>query len=269
MKIGVIQLNSQLDKEVNLRVAEEHIDELSEKGCELIILPEYFNFLGPSESNIIKQNAESKNGPTVTRISNKASQCGCHIHLGSILEKDGTHIYNSSFVFNHHGEIIAKYRKIHLFDVNIPGELVHIESNAISAGNDVSTFAIDEIVFGLAICYDLRFPELFRKLSYLGASVFIVPSAFHLETGRDHWEVLLRARAIENLSYIIAPDQWKGIPEHICYGKSMAIDPWGFVIEKAQDKECNFVIDIDENILKNTRKRFPALKHRRTDIFPV
>jgi len=242
MKIGVIQLNSQLDKEVNLRVAEEHIDELSEKGCELIILPEYFNFLGPSESNIIKQNAESKNGPTVT---------------------------NSSFVFNHHGEIIAKYRKIHLFDVNIPGELVHIESNAISAGNDVSTFAIDEIVFGLAICYDLRFPELFRKLSYLGASVFIVPSAFHLETGRDHWEVLLRARAIENLSYIIAPDQWKGIPEHICYGKSMAIDPWGFVIEKAQDKECNFVIDIDENILKNTRKRFPALKHRRTDIFPV
>jgi len=167
------------------------------------------------------------------------------------------------------GNIIAKYRKIHLFDVNVPGKIVHMESEVISAGREVSTFTIGDVVFGMVICYDLRFPEIFRKLSYLGATAFIIPSAFHLETGRDHWEVLLRARAIENQSYIIAPDQWKGIPEHICYGRSMVVDPWGVVIAKAQDKECNFVADIDENFIIESRKTLPALKHRRTDIFPV
>jgi deaminated glutathione amidase len=267
MKIGVIQLNSQLDKKANIKTAEENIDELAEKGCDLIVLPEYFNFLGPSD--LLKQNAEESNGYTVTKISEKASKLGCYIHLGSILEKVGTNVYNSSFVFNKEGEIIAKYSKIHLFDVNIPGKIVHIESDVISAGKDIVTFNIDGIVFGMVTCYELRFPEIFRRLSYLGASVFIVPSAFHLETGRDHWEVLLRARAIENLSYVIAPDQWKGIPGHICYGRSIAVDPWGVVMAKAQDKVCNFIVEIDKDFIKNTRTNLPALEHRRIDIFPI
>jgi len=265
MKVGIVQMSSDTNKVKNIEKAIYNIDNLASEGCKLIILPEYVNFLGPSD--LKKENSETVNGNLVKQISAKALQTGCYIHLGSFLEKEGSNIYNTSLVFDNCGQIISKYRKIHLFDVNVPGEIVHIESKVISAGKDIATFNIGDFVFGMATCYDLRFPELFRKLAERGANVFIVPSAFHLNTGRDHWEVLLRARAIENQSYVIASDQWKGIPEHICYGRSMAIDPWGIVISRASDQECNLVINLDDSLIIKARTFLPALKHRRQDLF--
>ncbi len=265
MKIGVVQLASESNKDSNLDSTVKHIDELGNLGCELIVLPEYFNYLGPSE--LERENAESIDGFTVERISQKAKQHNIYIHLGSFLEKDNNKVFNTSLVLNPNGEIVSQYRKLHLFDVNVPGEIVHIESEFITAGDNVSTFTINDVVFGMATCYDLRFPELFRRLSYLGASVFIIPAAFHLNTGKDHWQVLLRARAIENQSFVIAPAQWKGIATHICYGRSMVVDPWGILLAQAPDRECHFVVDIDLNYLRKIRQKLPALEHRRTDIF--
>jgi predicted amidohydrolase len=265
MKIGVVQLNSRLDKMANISNAEKHIDELATSGCELIILPEYFNFLGPQ--SLEYENAESINGITVERIAKKALQHGVYIHLGSFLEKDEANVFNTSLVFDKKGEIYAKYRKIHLFDVNNPGTIVQMESDVITAGEEIVTFKINDIVFGMATCYDLRFPELFRKLSEAGAMAFILPGAFHLHTGKDHWEVLLRARAIENLAYMIAPDQWKGIKEHVCFGRSMIINPWGIIKAQADDCECNIIVEIDSESVNKARKDLPALEHRRRDIF--
>ena len=265
MRIGVVQLNSQLDKLKNITNAEKHIDELSKKGCKLIVLPEYFNFLGPQEMEY--ENAESCDGFTMSRIIQKAVQHNIYIHIGSFLEKDGNNVFNTSLVINGDGNIYSKYRKIHLFDINDPGNIVQMESEVITAGNEIVTFKIDDIVFGMATCYDLRFPELFRKLSSLGTMVFIIPSAFHLNTGKDHWEVLLRARAIENIAYVIAPGQWKGIEEHICYGRSMVVNPWGIIVAQAEDKECNFIVEIDSENVKKTRKTLPSLEHIRRDIF--
>ena len=197
-------MNSQDDKIANLRNTEKQIDQLAKEKVELIVLPEYFNFLGPEEQ--IQENAESINGESLGRMRSKAIQYKIHICIGSFLEKENDNIYATSVVFNGDGKIIAKYRKIHLFDINNPGGIIHIESNTITPGNEVKVFKIKDITFGIAICYDLRFPEIFRNLSSLGAEVILLPSAFHLETGRDHWEVLLRARAIENLAYVIAPN---------------------------------------------------------------
>ena len=267
MKIGIAQMNSRLDKDNNLLAAEILIDSLAAKGAELVLLPEYFNFVGPE--NLWRENAEILDtSPSLARIRQKAIDYKVYIHSGSVMERDGEKIYNTSLVFDPEGRIVARYRKIHLFDVEVPGGRKYFESDNITAGEDVVVFTIGDITFGLATCYDLRFPELFRSLAMRGAQVVLLPAAFTLMTGRDHWERLVRARAVENLCYMVAADQFGSCPpNHLSYGRSMIVDPWGVVLSQAGDGERVITADIEIEHLRKLRQSFPVLDHIRSDLF--
>jgi predicted amidohydrolase len=269
MKIGLGQLNTQDKKQDNLASAEKLINELAAKGAGLIMLPEYFNFLGPDE--LKAENAEPiDDSRSLEMIRKKARELNVYIHIGSYLERDGSQVYNTGAVFDPAGEILAKYRKIHLFDVEIPGGIVHLESATVTAGDRITTFNIGDMKFGMSTCYDLRFPEMFRRLSDQGVQVILLPAAFTLQTGRDHWELLLRARAVENLCWVAAAAQWgPSPPNHICFGRSMVVNPWGLVVAQAPDGVATVTAEIDLEVLKKTRTTFPALNHRRKDLFAL
>jgi predicted amidohydrolase len=269
LKIGLAQMNTQDKKQDNIALAEKLIDELAGKSAQLIMLPEYFNFLGPDER--MPENAEPLDASeSLAMIRRKARELKVHIHIGSYLERDGDHVYNTGVVFDPAGEVIAKYRKIHLFDVVVPGGIEFLESSWITAGDEVVTFRIGDIKFGMSTCYDLRFPELYRRLADQKVHVILVPAAFTLQTGRDHWELLLRARAVENLCWVAAAGQWgPSPPDHICFGRSMIINPWGIVVAQAPDGISAVVADIDLAVLKKIRISFPALNHLRKDLFPL
>lgn len=265
--IGMAQLNSGDSPENNLGAALRAINELADRGAELIVLPEHADFIGPD--NRKKEQAQSiENSGYLDKIRAQAADLKCYIHLGSFLEKEGNSVYNCAVVFGPDGGVLAKYRKLHLFDVEIPGGKKYLESAVISPGLKTVHFSIDEFNFGLATCYDLRFPELFRRLVLNGANVILLPAAFTMQTGRDHWEVLLRARAIENLCWVVGVGQWgEAPPNHLCFGRSMVVDPWGLVIAQAPDGVTNVTADIELQSVKDVRTRFPALDHVRDDIF--
>lgn len=265
--IGMAQLNSGDSPENNLGAVLQAINELADRGAELIVLPEHADFIGPD--NRKKEQAQSiENSGYLDKIRAQAADLKCHVHLGSFLEKDGGSVYNCAVVFGPDGGVLAKYRKLHLFDVEIPGGKKYLESAVISPGLETVHFSIDEFNFGLATCYDLRFPELFRRLVLNGANVILLPAAFTMQTGRDHWEVLLRARAIENLCWVVGVGQWgEAPPNHLCFGRSMVVDPWGLVTAQAPDGVTNVTADIELQSVKDVRTRFPALDHVRDDIF--
>jgi nitrilase len=269
MIIGLGQMNTGADKQDNLDNGRRAISECAAKGAQLIMLPEHFNFLGPGK--LRQQNAEHIDAsPSLDMIVECARQHRAYIHLGSFLEKEEERLYNTGLVVNPDGGVIAKYRKLHLFDVEIPGGRKYLESKTITPGQEISTFTIDDFTFGMATCYDLRFPELFRRLARLGAQVLLLPAAYTLQTGRDHWEVLLRARAVENLCWVAAAGQWGAIPpDHICFGRSMVINPWGLVTTQAGDGVCTIVAELDLDLVAEIRTRFPVLDHVREDIFPI
>jgi len=190
------------------------------------------------------------------------------VHIGSYLERDGDRFFNTGVVFDPKGERIAVYRKIHLFDVEIPGGKSYRESDTISPGTEVVTFPIGAFRFGMATCYDLRFPELFRRLAQIGADVILLPAAFTLQTGRDHWELLLRARAVENLCWVAAAGQWgPAPPDHLTFGRSMVINPWGLVVGQAPDGVSTLIARLDLETIHEIRTRFPAHNHIRRDLF--
>jgi predicted amidohydrolase len=265
---AAVQLNSQEKKEINLKKAEGFIDEAAKLGAKIVGLPEYFNFHGSE----ILENAEAIPGPTIDRLAVKARANAIYLHCGSIPEKGESEekVYNTNVLLNPKGEIIAKYRKIHLFDISLEGQPAYKESATVQAGSEVIVVETDIDTIGLSICYDLRFPELYRRLVAGGAKIIFIPAAFTLYTGKDHWEVLIRARAIENQAYIIAPAQvgTYGGGTRACYGKSMIVDPWGTVLAKAPDKEGVIVADIDLEYLEKIRLELPSLANRATKMFP-
>ncbi len=267
MRIGLGQMNTGTRKSDNLATADNMIRTLADCGVALVMLPEYFNFLGP-ESQMAENAEPIDSSPSLDIIQEKAVKHQLHIHIGSFLERDGDQIFNTGIVFNPAGEIIAKYRKIHLFDVEIPGGKRYFESESITAGDTVTTFTVDDLTFGMSTCYDLRFPEMFRKLGEMGANVILLPAAFTMQTGRDHWEILLRARAVENLCWVVAANQYgSSPPDNICYGRSMVINPWGIVTAQAPDGVHTLTAEIDLPTVHQIRSTFPALEHRRKDIF--
>ena len=269
MRIGLGQMNTQDNKAANLASAEKLIDDLAKKQARLIMLPEYFNFLGPEEE--MADNAESlDDSASLDLVRRKAREYKIYIHLGSFLERNGSKVHNTGVVLDPDGKIVAIYRKIHLFDVEIPGGLVYLESQTITPGSEITTFMIDSIKFGMSTCYDLRFPELFRRLGDNGVQVILMPAAFTLQTGRDHWELLLRARAVENLCWCAAAGQWgPHPPNYVCFGRSMIINPWGLVVAQAPDGVSGVISEIDIELLDRTRTTFPALRHRRKDLFSL
>jgi len=267
---AAIQIDSQADKKENLDKIAHYIDVAkNDFNAEIIGMPEMVNFVGEEKDHF--KNAESIPGPTTEFLSKKAKQHKIWLHCGSILEKIPSEkkLANTNVFIDPNGEIISIYRKIHLFDIDLPGEVTFYESNVIKAGNKAIVADSKLGKIGFAICYDLRFPELFRTLMLKGAKIIFLPAEFTMPTGKDHWECLLRARAIENEVYIIAPAQIGKKPSFQSYGRSLIIDPWGTVIAKASDKECVIAAEIDLEYLEKVRRCMPSLKHRRVDAYSL
>lgn len=268
LRIGLVQMNSRSDKTENLAVAERLIEEAARQGAEIVALPEYVNFLGPRELH--EANAEPIPGPTSERFAELARRLGIYLLGGSILERSERpdKFYNTSVLFAPDGEILATYRKIHLFDVDLTGNVTSNESATILPGDRIVTAQVAGHTVGLTICYDLRFPELYRLLALAGAELILVPAAFTLYTGKDHWHVLLRARAIENQCYIAAPAQiGPHDPGQHCYGHSLVADPWGTVIAEATNRVGIVVTTLDFAYLREVRQQLPSLANRRPEVY--
>ena len=264
---AAIQFCSNEDKDRNLKLAGRFIDTAVEKGADVVVLPEMFNCCGHTE--VMVKNAEKIPGYTTNILSDKARQHGIYIVCGSIFETAGENkVYNTSVIVGRNGEVLAKYRKIHLFDVDIPDKIRYKESEHVIAGNEIVTANMGSFYAGLVICYDLRFCELFRNLALKGAKVIFIPSAFTQATGEYHWEPLIKARAIENQVFVIAANQTGTSPNNItCYGKSMIVDPWGRVLAKTEDNENIITAEIDLDLLNEVRAEIPLFEHRRTDLY--
>ncbi|TCT20470.1 putative amidohydrolase [Melghiribacillus thermohalophilus] len=268
MKTAVIQMTSLDNWDENMEKAEAMIDQAANKGADLVALPEYFPIQGRWNDRL--KHAENLHGDTVTRLIEKAKTHGVHILGGTILEKSsqGEKAYNTSVLISPKGEILASYRKIHLFDVDIPGKESIRESNYLNPGKEIVTADTSLGTMGLSICYDLRFPELYRALALAGAEIIFVPSAFTLYTGLQHWEALLRARAIENQCYMIAPAQYGTYPPgKMNFGNSMIVDPWGTVVARAPEEETVIYAEIDLKRLKKVRQNMPCFDHRRPELY--
>ena len=267
MKVGLAQLNSRQNKAANLVAAGQAVDRLAGQGADLVLLPEMFNFHGLDDANAAS--AETIPGPSTEWASAKAREHGIFLHCGSLIERRGDALLNTSVVFDRAGTEIARYSKIHLFDVRTPDGLVYAESDRLTAGNEVVVADCEGITIGLAICYDLRFPQLFHALADRGAHLLLLPAAFTVPTGISHWEPLLRARAIENGCYVAACGQWglyaRGRQN---YGHSMVVDPWGVVVAQCREGVDTISVELDIDYLRSVRERMPVQRHRRRDLFP-
>ncbi|MEG9883189.1 MAG: carbon-nitrogen hydrolase family protein [Hyphomicrobiales bacterium] len=267
MKISVIQMNSQADKAKNIEDASHLIKAAaSEDKPDLVVLPENFAHIGGTAATR-RANAETfPEGTAYRAMSRLAAELKVSIHAGSMLEAAGEKCYNATVVFNREGDEIARYRKIHLFDVEAPGGVCYRESDTIKAGRESVVYKLEDLKIGCAICYDLRFPELFRTLRDRGAELIVLPAAFTLQTGRDHWEPLLRARAIETQSYLVASAQIfahdNGARE--CFGRSLVIDPWGAIIAQCPDRIGHISAVIDKGYIAQIRRSMPVADHRVT-----
>ncbi len=188
------------------------------------------------------------------------------VHGGSLFERDGGQVFNTTVVFDRNGREVARYRKMHLFDVTTPDGRSYRESDVVGRGREVVTYEAEGITVGCTICYDLRFPELYLELARRGAELILVPAAFTRETGRDHWEVLLRARAIETQCYVAAPAQWGPFPTETgtawTYGRSMIVGPWGQVLAQVQDGTGVAAVELDLDYLRRVRELVPVARHR-------
>ena len=265
MRAGAVQLNATEDTDRNLETADRLVRQAAALGAELVVLPEKWSVLGTDEQ--MTAGAEPLDGRSISWARSTARELGIDLVAGSIVERvpGQQKTSNTSVHVGPDGEIKAAYRKLHMFDVEVDGT-VYAESEHEQPGDEVVTSALaDGTKLGMTICYDVRFPELYRSLA---AEVVSVPSAFTLATTRDHWEVLLRARAIENQCFIVAPNQ---IGEHPggsrSGGRSMIVDPWGVVLACAPDKETAIVAELDRERLDEVRRRLPALTHRRPEVY--
>jgi predicted amidohydrolase len=262
LRVAAVQLNSNGDKGRNLAAAERLVRESAAGGAEFVALPEKWNLLAGGEELVA--GAEPLDGPSLTAARDWARQLGIHLLAGSISERgaEGEKASNTSVLIGPGGEDVAVYRKIHMFDVDAGG-VSYRESEHERPGAEPVTAPLGELVLGMTVCYDLRFPELFRVLALRGARVVAVPSAFTLATGRDHWEVLLRARAIEDQVFVVAPNQSGEAPPHYSsFGRSMIVDPWGVVLATAPDGEGFVTADLDLDAQDRVRESLPSLANR-------
>jgi predicted amidohydrolase len=267
MRVAAVQLNSNADKARNLAAAEALVRAAAADGAELVALPEKWNLLAPGEELVA--GAEPLDGPSLSAARAWARELGIHLLAGSISERagEGEKPFNASLLIGPEGEDLAVYRKIHMFDVDAGG-VSYRESAHEQPGAEIVTAPVAGIEVGLTICYDLRFPELHRILAVRGARLLTIPSAFTTATGRDHWEVLLRARAIENAVFVLAPGQVGMAPPHFdSFGRSAIVDPWGVVLATAPDEECFVAADLDLAAQERVRESLPALANRSPEAY--
>ena len=268
LRVAAVQMTAGPDEAENLARATRLVGRATEDGARVVALPELCFWRGRGSQ--YWDHAETIPGTRSATLAELARRFQCFLVAGSILERgtDGR-CYNTSLLFSTTGEILAKYRKIHLFDVALEGTGVVVrESDRILPGTETVVVATDVGRFGLTICYDLRFPELFRALSDQGAEIVFLPAAFTQYTGRAHWQVLLRARAIENQVFVVAPaligPMENGIPT---FGHTMIVDPWGRLLSRLGVEEGVAAADLNFLELQRIRRQLPALQHRRSDLF--
>ena len=267
MRAAAVQLNSTSEYDRNLEVAERLVREAAADGAQLIVLPEKWTVLGAGEA--IRASAQPLDGPALSAAAGWARELGVFLVAGSVPEvvPDQGKLANTSVMFGPGGERLATYRKIHMFDVEV-GAVTYRESEIEQGGDRIELGDAGGTKVGLTVCYDLRFPELYRILALRGARVVTVPSAVTERTGRDHWEVLIRARAIEDQVFMVAAGQIGEAPPHYrSYGRSMIVDPWGIVLAQAPDTECFVAADLDFESQDRIRERLPSLQHRRSEAY--
>lgn len=268
LRVAAVQMSSQDDLAANLSRAKELIARAADAGAELVLLPENFAYFGSEEGK--RTLAESVDdrapGPILTAVAEAARRAHVYVVAGGMPERasDPARPYNACVVVSDEGKVVTSYRKVHLFDVDVGDGHRYCESASTTPGDAVVTVVIGEFCVGLSVCYDLRFPELYRKLAAEGADILVVPAAFTLATGKDHWHVLLRARAIESQAYVVAAAQWGTHPRgRRTYGKSLIADPWGDVLAQCAEGEGVALADVERAYIERVRANLPALRHRR------
>ncbi|KUG04672.1 nitrilase/cyanide hydratase and apolipoprotein n-acyltransferase [hydrocarbon metagenome] len=269
LSIALCQMMTGPSKTENLARADKMIEQACQRDVDLIILPEVFN--SPYQADLFPAYAEPYPGPTTEFLSRTAREKGVAIVGGSIIEQSAQgKLYNSSFVFDEHGNLLGRHRKIHLFDVDMPGRITFKESDTLSPGNNITLFEFHGIRIGLLICYDIRFPEVSRALALAGADLLIVPAAFNHTSGPLFWELMMRSRAVDQQLYVAAaaPATNQDALYH-AWGNSLIVDPWGRIIARADDREQIVFAELDFSVNEEIRREIPLYKHRRTDLYEL
>ena len=260
LRVACVQINSSTSKADNLERMEPLVARAAATGADLVLLPEKWNGLGSHEA-LLDVAEPLDGGETVDAMRSWARTHGITLVGGSIVERrEGREkLSNTCPVYDPEGELVAVYRKIHMFDVEVGG-VVYRESDSEEPGEGLTSHEVEGWQLGLTVCYDLRFPELYRVLAVEGAEVITVPAAFTLFTGKDHWELLLRARAVENQCYVVAANQWGSFADgKAAYGRSLIADPWGVVLAEAPDEDCVISAELDKGRMEDIRRRLPSL----------
>lgn len=278
IKIALCQMNVVDNKEENIKKAIQMIRDSKKQGADLAVLPEMFNCPYENEK-FIEYGEEFEDSSTLNRIAETAKEENIHVLAGSIPEiemslgedgKDEKSIYNTSVLFDNHGKILGKHRKMHLFDIDVKGKIYFKESDTLSAGSNFTVIETELATIGIGICYDIRFVELSRIMTLNGAEILIFPGAFNLTTGPAHWEILFKSRALDNQVYTIgvapALDE---TANYNSFGHSIAVNPWGEVIEELDFDEDLKIVEIDLNEIKRIREEIPILKNRRCDLYEI
>ena len=268
MRVALIQMPVTASKTENIKTACRKIREAAENGADFAVLPEMF--CCPYENSCVRAYGEAENGPAQQALSALAAEKGIYIVGGSLPELADGNVYNTSYVYGRRGELLAKHRKVHLFDIDVAGGQRFRESDTLSPGNTITTFETEFGTMGLCICFDLRFEELARCMCLRGAKVIFVPAAFNMTTGPAHWELLFRQRAVDNQCFTVGVSPARSeSASYVAYGNSMAVDPWGTVLCRAGGEETTLYADPDFARLEAVRAQLPILSARRTDLYEV
>ncbi len=267
--VAVLQLDSQDNVQENLNTVTAFVEEAAARGAKLITMPESMNYVGPDNAGHAE---EIPGGPTYQLMSKLAQKHGVWLHCGSIYEKNpaDNRPFNATMVIDPKGNLAGKYHKIHPFDVVIPNGPVNRESERICPGNEIVTVDTKEVGhLGMSICYDIRFAEMYRIMALEGAEILLTPADFTMPTGKDHWETILRTRAIENGCYVVAPAQCGVKPRFQAYANSLVIDPWGNVIARASNYPQVITAEINLEYLQQVRRQIFTLENRRPDVYSL
>lgn len=268
MRVALIQMPVTADREGNLQTAAKKLLWAADQGADIAVLPEMF--CCPYENSCFRPYGEGPGGPAQAMLSRTAAETGLYVVGGSLPELEDGKVYNTSFVYGPDGTLLAKHRKVHLFDIDVAGGQRFRESDTLSPGNAITTFETKFGTMGLCICFDLRFEELARCMCLRGAKVIFVPAAFNMTTGPAHWELLFRQRAVDNQCFTVGVSPARDeAGSYVAYGNSLAVDPWGTVLCRAGAEEATLYADLDLSRLDSVRAQLPILSARRTDLYEV
>ncbi len=254
------------DKQKSVAAAEDALRRAASGGADMAVLPEMWDC--PYENRFFFEYGEPEGGPVFTKMSALARELGMYIVAGSIPETEDGRVYNTCFVFGRDGEFLAKHRKVHLFDIDVPGQICFKESDTFSPGEQITTFDTEYCKVGVGICYDIRFPEMFRKMTLDGCLLAVLPGAFNMTTGPAHWEMSVRMRALDNQMYVAGCAPARDHDAfYRAFGNSCVADPWGTVVAKTNENPGVIFADIDFAQIRKIREQLPLLKHRRPEIY--